>query len=434
VGNLSNSKGLDLLVDALGFLAKEKFFRFVFTLEFEDREFESCLKRTMLKIRANRLSERTTQLSIIDYMPALMASVDLLVLPFRDTDGPSDYPVALLEGMASGVAVVGTRVGGIPELIDDDVTGILVEPGNIDMLTLAIQKILDNPAYRVELGKNARNKFAGMFQGKKIVAMVKEVYNTLSTNVNGKRQKSSENSLKFYEEEAKKYDSKRWRTLAGQLTNDVQLKIFEDSIATNLSNCNSLEIASGTGRFTKVLLDRGGIVTAMDISRSMLDELELKLKEHPNFKSLRRIVGDARSMELSTATFDLVVCYNALSHISEHKKLIAEIYRVLKPEGEFLLNIPNYLSVYLPFGLYVNLRKRSIARNVYTRWYTFKEVKRDLAEAGFDILEAKGQLHFPPATPSFLLPLLNAADEYLRNSFLLRFAPTLFIKAKKVMQ
>lgn len=240
-----------------------------------------------------------------------------------------------------------------------------------------------------------------------------------------------ENPLSFYEKEAGNYDSMRWLTPAGKLINSIQIEIMDDYIK-DLSDGNFLEVASGTGRFTKFLLDKGLSVTSLDISNSMLEQLKQKLKDHPYIKNHKMIVGDARDMMLSSSTFDIVVCFNALSHIPDHKKVLHEVSRILKTGGNFIFNIPNYLSVYMPFGLYVNCRKKSITRNVYTRWYTMEEIKKDLERAGFSLEEIKGQLHFPSSTPSFLLPVLKIADKSLRTGFMARLAPILFVKAKKL--
>jgi glycosyltransferase involved in cell wall biosynthesis len=185
VGNLKDSKGLDILVDALRLFEKNKSFRFVFTLELKNKEFESRLELIKSKLQKNELLNRTVQLDIIDNMPALVASVDLLVVPYRDTDGPSDYPIVLLEAMASGTPAVGSRVGGIPELIQNGVTGILVEPENPHELALAIQELLNNHPHRIKLGDNARNKCIEMFPNENIRNVIGKVYNELLNSMRG---------------------------------------------------------------------------------------------------------------------------------------------------------------------------------------------------------------------------------------------------------
>jgi glycosyltransferase involved in cell wall biosynthesis len=58
--------------------------------------------------------------------------------------------------MANGVPVVATKVSGIPEVIKNGVTGLLVSPGDERMLAQAIGKLMDDPRLRTELARSAR--------------------------------------------------------------------------------------------------------------------------------------------------------------------------------------------------------------------------------------------------------------------------------------
>lgn len=80
-----------------------------------------------------------------------LAHADLFVLPSRWEGSPN----VLLEAKAFGVAVVATRVGGVPEMIEEEKTGLLVEPGNSAELARAIERLLVDPALHARLGSAA---------------------------------------------------------------------------------------------------------------------------------------------------------------------------------------------------------------------------------------------------------------------------------------
>lgn len=85
----------------------------------------------------------------IDDAAGLMGGLDVLVLPSR-TEG---FGLVLAEAMAAGTPVVATRVGGVPELVEDGVSGLLVEPGDPAALAAAVLRALER---RAELGAAAR--------------------------------------------------------------------------------------------------------------------------------------------------------------------------------------------------------------------------------------------------------------------------------------
>ncbi|MFN0141661.1 MAG: glycosyltransferase, partial [Pyrinomonadaceae bacterium] len=82
------------------------------------------------------------------------ASADIFVLPTY----AEAMPMSVLEAMASGLAIVTTPVGGIPEIIDDEINALTVAPGDIDSLAAKIRELASNPERRIRLGRAARRK------------------------------------------------------------------------------------------------------------------------------------------------------------------------------------------------------------------------------------------------------------------------------------
>lgn len=82
----------------------------------------------------------------------LMHTADVLVLPSLN----EGLPMAILEGMASGLAVVATPVGAIGDVIRDGETGLLVPPGDAPALAAALRRVIADPGLRGRLGREAR--------------------------------------------------------------------------------------------------------------------------------------------------------------------------------------------------------------------------------------------------------------------------------------
>jgi len=87
-----------------------------------------------------------------DTLLQLYAEADIFVFPTL----ADCAPLAVPEGMAAALPVISTRVGAIPEMVQDGEQGILVDPGNVEQLYLAIRQLLDSPALRASMGDRGR--------------------------------------------------------------------------------------------------------------------------------------------------------------------------------------------------------------------------------------------------------------------------------------
>ena len=90
-------------------------------------------------------------------VPRVLASLDVLALPSVYEEMGS----VLVEAMASGLPVVASRVGGIPDLVRDGVTGLLVPPMDVDALAGALDALVADPGCRLRMGSAARQRAAG---------------------------------------------------------------------------------------------------------------------------------------------------------------------------------------------------------------------------------------------------------------------------------
>jgi glycosyltransferase involved in cell wall biosynthesis len=103
---------------------------------------------------------------------AWLRAIDIFVTP-SDTES---FPNALLEAMACGCAVIGSRVGGIPELIEDGQSGLLFDRENPDALTLALATLIQHPSRRRELGAAAAARARDRFSMEQAVSRTQAVY------------------------------------------------------------------------------------------------------------------------------------------------------------------------------------------------------------------------------------------------------------------
>lgn len=104
-----------------------------------------------------------------------LPELDMLVQPSR----ADNMPLSILEAMAAGLPVVGTRVGGIPELVVDGETGLVVEPESPRALADALEQLAGNPDLIRQLGRKGAERAAEHFSpdgvAERIIALYEEL-------------------------------------------------------------------------------------------------------------------------------------------------------------------------------------------------------------------------------------------------------------------
>jgi glycosyltransferase involved in cell wall biosynthesis len=95
------------------------------------------------------------------------------------------FSVTVLEGMYYGKAVLATDCGGPAEIIDDQVTGILVPVKNIEAMTVALEKLISDKAFRTSTARNAYVRIREKFNSRKITDQLMNVYDSsMNKNAN----------------------------------------------------------------------------------------------------------------------------------------------------------------------------------------------------------------------------------------------------------
>ena len=151
VGNISKIKGLDIFLEAAELILREyRKAEFVIALH----ESRGAIKEVGAMASA-RLDSHVEVRGIVRNMPGLLASSDVVVIPFRSTRNVSDIPLIALEAMAVGRPVIASRVGGIGELIRNGENGILLQQNHADVLANTIVSLLKNPSLKKKIGKRA---------------------------------------------------------------------------------------------------------------------------------------------------------------------------------------------------------------------------------------------------------------------------------------
>jgi len=105
-------------------------------------------------------------------IPRLLAAMDVYVQPSAN----EGLPLSILEAMAAGKPIVATRIKGVVELIEHEVTGLLVSLGNREALVAAILRLLEDGSLAERVGRVARSRVADRFGLQRMVKAYDALY------------------------------------------------------------------------------------------------------------------------------------------------------------------------------------------------------------------------------------------------------------------
>ncbi|TEU00909.1 MAG: glycosyltransferase [Candidatus Stahlbacteria bacterium] len=157
-------KGIKYLLEAVSQLQKEIDFHLLLVGGGKDEMILRDMSKKM-KVNATFLGNRAD-------VPELLQIMDVFVL----SSLYEGLPVSLLEAMASGLPVVVTRVGGMPEVVVDGKTGFIVEPRRADQLSLKIKELLLNNEKRIKFGNEASLRVKENFSLDRTVSEIEKLW------------------------------------------------------------------------------------------------------------------------------------------------------------------------------------------------------------------------------------------------------------------
>lgn len=172
VAQLIKRKGHRYLIDALpAVLARFPQVQVLFLGQGPQRDELSLL------VRNRGLDKHIHFAGFREDLPQWLGGLDLLVHP-ADMEG---LGVSLLQAAAAGVPVIASRAGGLPEAVSDQKTGLLIQPGSVVELTTAIERMLENPALRIQYGCAGRVRILEKFSVKSMVDGNLSIYKKISS-------------------------------------------------------------------------------------------------------------------------------------------------------------------------------------------------------------------------------------------------------------
>ncbi|AOY90267.1 glycosyl transferase family 1 [Marinobacter salinus] len=170
-GRNTPRKGFDVLVDAISELPDDVDAHLLLVGDVINNE------ELKARVASSSHPERIHFTGYRNDAPSIAAASNVFVLPSTEREG---LPRAVIEAMAYGVTPVVTDVGGMPELVEDGLSGLVVPPKNASALSSAIERLYRDRALMANMGRAARERIAHRFHTSQTVSETGEMYKALT--------------------------------------------------------------------------------------------------------------------------------------------------------------------------------------------------------------------------------------------------------------
>ncbi len=141
-----------------------------------------------------------------------------------------------------------------------------------------------------------------------------------------------------------------------------------------------LDLGCGDGYLSYLMAKEKHQVTAFDLSQNRLEKFKDLAQEY----GIEQKIGDVKNTGLPDDTYDFIICSEVLEHIAEYEKVLQEAFRILKPDGQFIVSVPHdepRKIITCPHCL------KQFYRNGHINRFTRQNLQESLKEHHFDVLK-----------------------------------------------
>ncbi len=339
VGRFAHEKGFDLLVEAMAHLPLR---RLVLIGDGPERSSLEALAASL------GIEDRIRFAGWMSEPWGTRIRPDLVVVPSRF----DAMPLVVLEAMRAGVPVVAARVGGMPELVVDGVTGLLAQPESPVSLAGAIESLLSDPPRREEMARAAKVRLARRFSDSTMVTSYESLYDAVS----GQPTRQSEASVRTQFGPAQAHRNQRLLGLVQLLPPETRGRIKEMAQSGNrilrtwslTTSSSRRSLAAAT--LARFVLGHFGLVRGAvlvlgepvvgDLVRASNDTQSCDVWD-PNPRNLEAslLVDPLEGGSLGVGKYDCEIVVGIGWQGRERQLLVANLWQALRPGGSLLLAV-----------------------------------------------------------------------------------------------
>lgn len=175
IGQVSYRKGHLLLIEALGALKNKGYH---FKLHIYGSGAPDFTEQVRNCIDQYQLASNVEWHGYVTDKEQMYRHLHFLVFPSLL---PESFGLTIVEAGAYGKPAIAAAIGGVTEIVQQDITGLLFEPGNIDHLIHALSRLLNNSSEVIQMGQQARSIYANRFSEQRMNKELEHCFSTISS-------------------------------------------------------------------------------------------------------------------------------------------------------------------------------------------------------------------------------------------------------------